>query len=47
MCHTERPSREVSTDFYVGGSGFGPVNKSRVADMFFFLGFPAFLGILR
>jgi hypothetical protein len=37
MCHTECPSREVSTDFYVGGSGFGPVNKSRVADRFFWI----------
>lgn len=34
MCHTESPSREVSTDSYVGGSGFGPVTRSLVADRF-------------
>jgi len=34
-CHTESPSREVSTGSYVEGSGFGPVTRSHVADSLF------------
>jgi hypothetical protein len=35
LCHTEHPSRGVSTDSYAGGSGFGPMTRLRVVDRFF------------